>query len=83
MKGCILVFPKKGDFGLAKNYRGITFTSIAVKICNALRCNPIERKTENILWDNQNGSRRNRSRMSQILTILLPYPVHVFFLINR
>ena len=23
-KGCILPFPKKGDLGLAKNYRGIT-----------------------------------------------------------
>ena len=36
MKGCILPFPKKGDLGLAKNYRGITFTSIAAKIYNAL-----------------------------------------------
>ena len=34
-KGCILPFPKKGDLGLAKNYRGITFTSIAAKIYNA------------------------------------------------
>ena len=32
MKGCILPFPKKGDVGLAKNYRGITLTSIAAKI---------------------------------------------------
>ena len=29
MKGCILPFPKKGDLGLAKNYRGITLASIA------------------------------------------------------
>ena len=36
MKGCILPFPKKGDLGLAKNYRGITLTSIAAKIYNAL-----------------------------------------------
>ena len=35
MKGCILPFPKKGDLGLAKNYRGITLTSIAAKIYNA------------------------------------------------
>ena len=35
-KGCILPFPKKGDLGLAKNYRGITLTSIAAKIYNAL-----------------------------------------------
>ena len=32
MKGCILPFLKKGDLGLAKNYRGITLTSIAAKI---------------------------------------------------
>ena len=32
MKGCILPFPKKGDLGLAKNYRGITLTSKAAKI---------------------------------------------------
>ena len=36
MKGCILPFPKKGDLGLAKNYQGITLTSIAAKIYNAL-----------------------------------------------
>ena len=34
MKGCILPFPKKGDLGLAKNYRGITLTSIAAKMYN-------------------------------------------------
>ena len=36
MKGCILPFPKKGDLRLAKNYRGITLTSIAAKIYHAL-----------------------------------------------
>ena len=36
MKGCILPFPKKGDLGLAKNYQGITLTSIAARIYNAL-----------------------------------------------
>ena len=37
MKGCIRPFPKKGDLGLVKNYRGITFTSICnipmIRIC--------------------------------------------------
>ena len=47
---------KKGDLGLAKIYRGITLTSIAAKIYNAL-------------LRNQNGFRRNRSTTSQILTI--------------
>ena len=69
MKGCILPFPKKGDLGLAKNYRGITLTSIAAKIYNALRRNRIEPKTDNILRKNQNGFRRNRSTTLQILTI--------------
>ena len=69
MKGCILPFPKKGDLGLAKNDRGITLTSIAAKIYNALLRNCIEPKIDNILRKNQNGFRRNRSTTSQILTI--------------
>ena len=68
MKGCILPFPKKGDLGLAKNYRGITLTPIAAKIYNALLRNRIEPKIDNILRKNQNGFRRNRSTTSQILT---------------
>ena len=69
MEGCILPFPKKGDLGLAKNYRGITLTSIAAKIYNALLRNHIEPKIDNILRKKQNGFRRNRSTTSQILTI--------------
>ena len=69
MKGCILPFPTKGELGLAKNYRGITLTSIAAKINNALQRNRIEPKIDNILRKNQNGFRRNRSTTSQILTI--------------
>ena len=68
-EGCILPFPKKGDLGLARNYRGITLTSIAAKIYNALLRNRIEPKIDNILRKNQNGFRRNRSTTSQILTI--------------
>ena len=67
-KGCILPFPKKDDLGIAKNYQGITLTSIAAKIYNAPQRNCIEPKTENMLRKNQNGFRRNRST-SQILTI--------------
>ena len=69
MKGCILPFPKKGSFGLPKNYRGITLTSIAAKIHNVLLRNCIEPKIDNILRKNQNGFRRNSSTTSQILTI--------------
>ena len=70
MKGCILLFPKKGDFGLAKKYRGMTLSSITAKIYNALQRNRIEPKIDNILRKNRNGFRRNRSTTSQILTIL-------------
>ena len=65
MKRCILPFPKKGDLGLAKNY----LHPIAAKIYNALLRNRKEPKIDNILRKNQNGFRRNRSTMSQILTI--------------
>ena len=68
-KGCILPFPKKGDLVLAKNYRGITLTSIETKIYNALLLNRKEPKREKILRKNQNGFQRNRSTTSQILTI--------------
>ena len=62
-------FPKKDDRGTAKNYRGITLTSIAAKIYNALQRNCIEPKIEKILMKNQNGFRKNRSTTSQIFTM--------------
>ena len=52
MKGCILSFPKKSDLGFAKNYRGITLTSIAAKIYNDPLRNRIEPKIDNILRKN-------------------------------
>ena len=55
--------------GIAKNYWGITLTSIAARIYNALLCNRIGPKIEKILRKNQNGFRRNRSITSQILLI--------------
>ena len=67
-KECIITFPKKGDFGIANNYWGITLTSIAAKIYYALLRNRIEPKIEKILRK-KNGFRRNRSTTSQILTI--------------
>ena len=68
-KGCILPFPKKGDHGLAKNYWGITLTSIVAKIYNAQLHNCIEPKIDNTFRKNQNGFQRNRSMTSQTLTI--------------
>ena len=69
MKGCILPFYKKRDLRSAKNYRDITLTSIAAKIYNTLLSNRIETKIVNILRQDQNGFRRNRSRTSGILSI--------------
>ena len=62
MKGCILLFPKKGDLGLTKNYLGITLTSIAAKIYNALLRNRIEPKIDNILRSNQNRNTKVKVR---------------------
>ena len=75
-RGCILLFLKKGDIGLAKNYRGIILTSIAAKIYNALLRNRIEPKIAKIFWKKQNGFRRNRSTTSQILNIRRILGVH-------
>ena len=63
-EGCILSSPKSGDLGIAKNYQGITLTSIAAKIYNALLRNCIEHKIEKILRKNQNGFQRNKSTTS-------------------
>ena len=57
IKECILPFPKKGDLRLAKNYRGITLTSIAAKIYNALLRNRIEPQIDNILWKTKMASK--------------------------
>ena len=66
---CLLPFPKKADLGLAKNYRGMTLTSIAAKFYNALLRNRIVPQIDKIQIKNQNGFRRNRSTTSQILII--------------
>ena len=65
----IIRTPKKGDLGIANNYRGITLTSIVDKIYNALLRNHIEPKVEKILRKNENSLWRKRSTTSQILTI--------------
>ena len=50
-KGCIFPFSKKGDFGIAENYWGITLTSIVAKIYIALLLNCI--KPENSLEESK------------------------------
>ena len=68
-KSCILLFRRKSDFRFTMNYRGITLTSITIKIDNALLLHRIKPEIENILRENQNGFRENRSTTSRILTI--------------
>ena len=59
----------KGDLGITKNYRGITLTSIASKIYNSLLLNRIQPSIEKVLRKNQNGFRKERSTVGQILTV--------------
>ena len=66
IKECIPLFSKKDNLGIAKNSRGITLSSKVAKIYNALQCNRIEPKIENLLRRNHNGIQRNRSTTSQI-----------------
>ena len=69
IRECILPFPKKGDLSLTDNYRGITFTCIAAKIYNTMIRERIQPAIDEILRPNQNGFRKNRSTVGQILTV--------------
>ena len=68
-QGCILPVPKKGDLGVAWNYRGINLTSIVAKIYKSMLLNRIRPYIDPILRRNQNGFRQNRSTSGQILTV--------------
>jgi hypothetical protein len=54
-ENCILPFPKKGDLGLASNYRGITLSFIAAKIYNSMLLSRIQPEVDKVLLKNQNG----------------------------
>ena len=66
---CTIPFPKKGDISTTINYRGITLTAIAAKIYNTMLRNRIQPEIEKVLRRNQNGFRKNRSTLGQILTM--------------
>ena len=55
--------------GIVNNYRGITLTAISAKICNNFLLNHIQPVLEPILLKNQNGFRKNRSTIRQILIV--------------
>ena len=69
LKGGIVPVPKKGDLTIPTNYRGITLLPIAAKIYNKLLLNRIVPEVDPLLRKNQNGFRRGRSTLSQILSI--------------
>ena len=54
---------------LPTNYRGISLTSIAAKIYNRLLVNRIVPQVDPLLPKNQNGFRKGRSTISQILSL--------------
>ena len=61
--------PKKGDLSLVTNYRGISLMPIAAKIYNKMILNRVVPFVEPLLRKNQNGFRRGRSTLSQILCL--------------
>ena len=65
----IIPIPKKGDLSDTTNYRGISLTSIASKIYNKLILNRLQPYVDPLLRPNQNGFRKGRGTISQILTI--------------
>ena len=69
LKSGIIPIPKKGDLSLPTNYRGISSTSIAAKIYNRLLLNRIVPQVDPLLPKNQNGFRKGRSTISQILSL--------------
>ena len=68
-KSQIIPMPKKGDLSLPSNYRGISLSSIAAKIYNKLILNRLIPFVGPILRKNQNGFRRGRTTLSQILCL--------------
>ena len=68
-KSQIIPMPKKGDLSIATNYRGISLMPIAAKIYNKLILNRLVPFIEPLLRNNQNGFRRGRSTLSQILCL--------------
>ena len=69
LKSQIIPLPKKGDLSLVTNYRGISLMPIAAKLYNKMILNRLVPHVEPILRKNQNGFRRGRSTLSQILCL--------------
>ena len=65
----MIALAKKGDLSNPTNYRGITLAPIAAKIYNSLLLNRISKFVDPILRQNQNGFRKGRSTLPQILAL--------------
>ena len=65
----LVPLPKKENLGYADQYRGISLSVIAAKIYNKMLLFRIRPNIEPILRNNQNGFRRKRSTVGQILTL--------------
>ena len=65
----IVPLPKKGNLTKPENYRGISLTSVAAKVFNKLILNRLYPFIDPLLRPNQNGFRRGRSTLPQILAI--------------
>ena len=65
----IIPMPKKGDLSLVTNYRGISLMAIAAKIYNKMILNRLVPFVGPLLRKNQNGFRRGRTTLSQILCL--------------
>ena len=68
-KSNMISMPKKVDLSQPLNYRGITLTSIVSKVYNSLLLNRISKHFEPILRRDQNGFRKGRSALPQILAL--------------
>ena len=78
-------FPKKGDLGLAKNYRGITLTSIAAKIYNAPQRNRIVPQIDrlSIIWKLNLTDKMKRSFFQAAVMSILLYGCTTWMLTKR
>ena len=65
----IIPIPKKGDLSKPGNYRGISLAPVAAKVFNKLLLNRIYPFVDPLLRPNQNGFRKGRSTLPQILAI--------------
>ena len=65
----IIPVPKSGDLAKPDNYRGISLTCVIAKMYNRMILNRIRDAIDPHLRDNQNGFRKGRTTVGQILAL--------------